>query len=95
VLTIRIDRLVLRRWLERDRAPFAAMNAELEVMEHFPALLSREESEALVDRIEAGFDEHGFGLWALEVRSSGAFIGFTSLSVPSFEAAFLLVGEIG
>jgi RimJ/RimL family protein N-acetyltransferase len=59
------DRLVLRRCLERDRAPFAAMNADPGVMEHFPAPLTREESNALVDRIEAGFDEHGFGLWAL------------------------------
>jgi RimJ/RimL family protein N-acetyltransferase len=95
VPAIRTERLVLRRWLERDRAPFAAMNADPEVMEHFPTPLSREESDAFVDRIEAGFDEHGFGLWALEVRTSGAFIGFTGLSVPSFEAAFLPAVEIG
>ena len=95
VLTISTERLVLRRWLERDRAPFAAMNADPEVMAHFPAPLSREESDAFVDRIEAGFDEHGFGLWALEVRSSGVFMGFTGLAVPSFEAAFTPAVEIG
>jgi RimJ/RimL family protein N-acetyltransferase len=95
VLTISTERLVLRRWLERDRAPFAAMNADPEVMAHFPAPLSREESDAFIDRIEAGFDEHGFGLWALEVRSSGVFIGFTGLAVPSFEAAFTPAVEIG
>lgn len=95
VPTIRTERLVLRRWLQRDRGPFAAMNADPEVMAHFPALLSREESDALVERIEAGFDQHGFGLWALEVRSTGAFIGFTGLAVPSFEAAFTPAVEIG
>ena len=42
------------------------MNADPRVMEHFPAPLTREESDALVDRIEAGFAEHGFGLWAVE-----------------------------
>jgi RimJ/RimL family protein N-acetyltransferase len=64
-------------------------------MAHFPAPLTREESDALVDRIEAGFAEHGFGLWALEVRSTGAFIGFTGLAVPSFETAFTPAAEIG
>jgi ribosomal-protein-alanine N-acetyltransferase len=93
--TIRTERLVLRRWLQRDRGPFAAMNADPEVMAHFPAPLSREKSDALVDRIEAGFEEHGFGLWALEARSTGAFIGFTGLAVPSFEAAFTPAVEIG
>jgi ribosomal-protein-alanine N-acetyltransferase len=95
VPAIRTERLVLRRWLQRDREPFAAMNADPEVMAHFPAPLTREESDALVDRIEAGFAEHGFGLWALEVRSTGAFIGFTGLAVPSFEAAFTPAVEIG
>ena len=93
--TIRTERLVLRRWLQRDRGPFAAMNADPEVMAHFPAMLSREESDALVERIEAAFDQHGFGLWALEVRSTGTFIGFTGLSVPGFEAAFTPAVEIG
>jgi RimJ/RimL family protein N-acetyltransferase len=95
VPTIRTERLVLRRWLPRDRGPFAAMNADPEVMAHFPALLSREASDALVERIEAGFDQHGFGLWAVEVRSAGAFIGFTGLAVPGFEAAFMPAVEIG
>lgn len=92
---IRTERLVLRRWLRRDREPFAAMNADPDVIAHFPALLSRDESDGVVDRIEAGFEEHGFGLWALELRGSGAFIGFTGLAVPGFEAPFAPAVEIG
>jgi RimJ/RimL family protein N-acetyltransferase len=88
-------RLLLRRWRPSDRAPFAALNADPEVMEHFPARLTRAESDAAVDRIEAGFDEHGFGLWAVEVKATGEFIGFTGLSVPSFEAHFTPAVEIG
>ena len=84
VPAIRTDRLLLRRWLERDRAPFAPMNADPEMMAHFPALLSREDSDTFIERIEAGFRENGFGRWALEVRSSGAFIRFTGLAVPNF-----------
>lgn len=90
---LRTDRLVLRRWREDDREPFAVLNADPLVMEHFPQPLTRAQSDALVDRIEAGFDEHGFGLWAVE--ADGAFVGFTGLSVPAFEAPFLPSVEVG
>lgn len=92
---LRTARLLLRRWRPEDLGAFAAMNADPEVMELFPAPLERASSDALVGRIEAGFAEHGFGLWALEVASSGDFIGFTGLSVPGFEAAFTPAVEIG
>jgi RimJ/RimL family protein N-acetyltransferase len=68
---IRTDRLVMRRWLESDRAPFAVLNADPETMRFFPRTL---------DRIEMGFDQQGYGLWALEVAQSGEFIGFTGLN---------------
>jgi ribosomal-protein-alanine N-acetyltransferase len=89
------ERLLLRRWRRQDRSPFAAMNADPEVMEQFPARLTRTESDALADQIEAGFAAHGFGLWAVEVQATGEFIGFTGLSVPSFEAHFTPAVEIG
>ena len=71
------------------------MNADPEVMEFFVAPLTREESDAFVDRIEAGFAEHGFGVWAVEEISTGAFIGFTGLLHQTFEAAFTPAFEIG
>jgi RimJ/RimL family protein N-acetyltransferase len=73
------ERLVLRRWRAEDRAPFAALNADPDVMRHFAGLRSRAESDASVDRFEAGFEAQGFGLWALELATTGAFIGFTGL----------------
>jgi len=75
-------RLVLRRWRDADRGPFAALNADPVVMEHFPATLSRERSDAAVERIEAAFERDGWGLWALERRDDGALLGFTGLSRP-------------
>ena len=89
------DRLLLRQWRDSDREPFAALNADPAVMEHFPKLVSREDSDALVDRASASIADHGWGLWAVEVRATGEFIGFTGLSVPSFEAPFLPGVEIG
>ncbi|MGW6282316.1 GNAT family N-acetyltransferase [Kribbella sp. NPDC055071] len=89
------DRLLLRQWRDSDREPFAALNADPAVMEHFMGLQSREVSDALIDRNIAAIDERGWGLWALEVKETGEFIGFTGLSVPSFEAHFMPAVEIG
>jgi RimJ/RimL family protein N-acetyltransferase len=89
------DRLLLRQWRDSDRDPFAALNADPAVMEHFPSLQSREVSDGLIDRNLQAIDERGWGLWALEVKETGEFIGFTGLSVPSFEAPFLPGVEIG
>ncbi|MEV1177671.1 GNAT family N-acetyltransferase, partial [Nonomuraea sp. NPDC049784] len=88
-------RLIMRRWRDEDREPFAAMNADPEVMEHFPAPLTRAESDHFADRIEEEFDKHGYGLWALEVRESGEFIGFTGLAWQTFDAPFLPAWEVG
>jgi RimJ/RimL family protein N-acetyltransferase len=92
---LKTARLLLRRWRETDHVPFAALNADPVVMEYFPARLSRAESDDLIARIEAGFATHGYGLWALEVRATGEFVGFTGLAVPSFNAHFTPAAEVG
>ncbi len=94
-LALHTPRLHLRRWRLDDRAPFAKLNADPRVMEFFPRLLSREESDALVDRIEAHFHQHGFGLWAVEVPGVTPFAGFVGLAIPRFEAHFTPCIEIG
>ncbi len=92
---LRTERLLLRRWRPEDRAPFAAMNADRRVMEFFPALLSQEESDARAARIEAHFERHGFGLWAVEVPGVVPFAGFVGLGVVDFAAPFTPCVEIG
>ncbi len=88
-------RLVLRRWRDSDRQPFAAMNADPRVMEFFPHRLSRWESDAMADRIDAHFAEHGFGLYAAELKATQQFIGYIGLAVPRFTAPFTPCVEIG
>ncbi len=88
-------RLLLRRWCEQDRAPFAAMNADAQVMRHFPAPLTARESDALIANIEEHFERHGFGLWALESKTSGELLGFTGLCFVSFDAHFTPAVEVG
>jgi len=89
------DRLILRRWRDSDRDAFARMNADPRVMEFFAERLSRKGSDALVDRAEAHFREHGFGPCAAEFRGDGTFIGFIGLSIPSFQTHFTPCVEIG
>jgi RimJ/RimL family protein N-acetyltransferase len=87
--------LLLRAWRAADHEPFARMNADSRVIEFFPAPLSRAESDALAERIEAHFAKHRFGFYAAELAAEGAFIGFIGLGVPSFEAHFTPCVEIG
>ncbi len=95
MLPIETPRLFLRAWRPADRVPFAGLNADPRVMRYFPATLSRTESDALAERIEAHFDVHGFGLFAAELRLTGEFIGFIGLGVPNLEGPFMPCIEIG
>ena len=78
--TIRTDRLLMRRWIESDREPFAALNADPETMRYFPAAMDRAASDAFIEVVEARFEHQGYGLWALEVIETADFIGFTGLN---------------
>jgi len=88
-------RLTLRRWRRQDREPFAQMNADPQVMRHFPARLTRAESDRLADNIQQHFADYGYGLWAVELTATGAFIGFLGLAHPAFQAPFTPCTEIG
>ena len=89
------ERLVLRRWKESDREPFAEINADPRVMEFFPGCLTREESDQLIDDIESHFDNRGFGLFATELKAEKKLIGFIGLHVATFQAHFTPCVEIG
>jgi RimJ/RimL family protein N-acetyltransferase len=78
--TITTKRLLMRRWQDSDREPFAQLNGDPDTLRFFPATLDRAASDAFVDVIEARFDRQGFGLWALEIAGTGEFIGYTGLN---------------
>jgi RimJ/RimL family protein N-acetyltransferase len=92
---IETARLLLRRWRPEDLEPFAAMNADPEVMRHFPAPLDRAESDAIAARMIENLDRRGYGWWVAEVKETASFAGCIALSVPSFEAHFTPCVEIG
>ncbi len=92
---LQTERLILRPWRESDRAPWRALNADPEVMAHFPAPLTAAESDHWFEVNRDRVDEHGWGLWAVEVAGGAPFIGFVGLAVPGFEASFTPCVEVG
>jgi len=93
---LRGERVLLRGWRAIDLEPFAALNRDPRVMEHYPAALTRTESDAfVVERAAPSFAEHGFGPWAVEVPGVAPFIGYVGLLAPTFEARFTPCVEIG
>lgn len=89
------DRLVLRRWLASDLDPLAELNADPEVMRLVGDPLDRNQTAALIRRIESHFDAYGFGLWAVEDRRNASLLGFVGLHTVDFDAPFAPAVEIG
>jgi RimJ/RimL family protein N-acetyltransferase len=95
MVIVEAERLILRHWRHGDREPFARINADGRVMEFMPGILTRGQTDAVVDRIEAHFREYGVGLYAAELNSDHSFVGFIRLTVPSFQVHFTPCVEIG
>ena len=89
------ERLYLRGWRDEDRDLYAAINSDPQVREFFPELLTREQSDAQIAVFEDHFAAHGFGMWALELRETGALIGFTGMDLATYDAHFAPAVEIG
>lgn len=87
-------RLILREWEEKDRKPFARLNADPMVMEFLPRILDEKASDKLMGRFQAHFREHGYGLYVAERKEDGAFVGFIGLHAVDFEAPFTPAVEI-
>ncbi len=89
------DRLVLRDWKSEDLPLFISMNKDARVMRFFPSVLTDKETESFFSRIQSEFDKHGWGLYAVEVKSTGRFIGYVGLHEIGFDADFTPGVEIG
>jgi len=97
VTTPRLDteRLLMREWHDKDRAPYAELNADPDVMRHFPSTLTAQQSNEMIDRMSAYWTQHGHGLWAVERTDTGALIGFVGLMMPAWQAVFTPCVEVG
>jgi RimJ/RimL family protein N-acetyltransferase len=94
LVEINTERLIMRGWRDSDLAPWAAMNADPEVRRYLGPLLTLEQASAWVLNFQDDLDSRGFGFWALEIRASGEFIGFTGLDAVDEEMPFTGI-EVG
>ena len=94
-IELNTKRLLLRQWQESDLPVFVEMNSNKRVMEYFPDTLNESESNSLAQRISKQISEKGWGLWALEEKSSKNFIGFTGLNPTPPQLSFSPAIEIG
>jgi RimJ/RimL family protein N-acetyltransferase len=92
---LRTERLLLRRWLPGDLDALAALNADAEVMEHFPSVLSRRASAAALRRLDETFEQNGYGFWAAELVGDGALIGFIGLQPVPDDLPIAPAVEVG
>jgi len=89
------ERLKLRQWLPDDYVQFSELSADPEVMEYFPCVLSESESSSFVKKAESLISKKGWGLWAVELKSTQQFIGFVGLHNPEAKLPFTPCTEIG
>ncbi|MEM7512649.1 MAG: GNAT family N-acetyltransferase [Bacteroidota bacterium] len=89
------ERLGFRTWQKSDLDTYAAMNADPDVMEFFPSLLSREVSKKSIENFEKHYEEHGFNFFPVDTLSENRFIGFIGMKRVGFEAFFTPCVEIG
>ena len=89
------QRLGFRNWKNEDLQEFAKLNADSEVMEHFPETLNKKETKAFIQRLQLHFDKNGYNYFATEVLETGKFIGFIGLALQNYESEFNPATDIG
>jgi RimJ/RimL family protein N-acetyltransferase len=94
-IELHTPRLLLRTWRREDLRGFAELNADPQVMRHFPSVMSRAQSDAMARRMQAHWHTHGFGYWVVERHAQPGLLGVLGLQQVAFAAAFTPAVEIG
>ena len=89
------ERLGFRQWLPSDLVSFASMMADERVMEYYPAKKTSEETAAYIDKQATYLEQHGFGLYAVDLLDQQQFIGYIGLKRFEFAVPFAPGIEIG
>lgn len=99
-IILQTPRLILRTWQESDIPLMAAISSDPVVMEFFPSLQDYDHTQKMVEYIMQHHEQHGYGLYAVELKDTQEFIGFVGLdrtrfTIPSIQLENVEVVEIG
>ena len=95
IIEIQTDRLIMRQWNKDDYSAFAKMNADKDVMEFYPSILTTEQSNDMAQKIESEITVKGWGFWAIELKDKNSFVGFVGIHEPGYELPMSPCIEIG
>jgi RimJ/RimL family protein N-acetyltransferase len=95
IIELKTERLLLRQWRSEDMPGFAELNADPEVMEFYPQLLSPQTSNAGAEKFKSLISKNGWGFWAVESTPERSFIGLVGLHRPTYDLPFGPCVEIG
>jgi len=95
IIALQTARLTLRQWKNSDLPIFAALNADPAVMAHYPSTLTREQSDAMANKLIHLINNRGWGLWAIEATDVQQFMGFVGLHIPTYDLPVSPCLEIG
>jgi RimJ/RimL family protein N-acetyltransferase len=82
MVTLETDRLILRPLRESDLDAYARICADPDVVRHVGAPFSRAEAWLHIATMLGHWQLRGYGMWAVEERSSGAMVGRIGLYEP-------------
>jgi RimJ/RimL family protein N-acetyltransferase len=92
--TLDTERLRLRPFRRGDIDDYAAMNADPEVMRHIGGTWDRSRSWRHLAFLIGHWPLGGSGMWALEQRETGAFLGTVGFAEPEGWPGFELVARL-
>ena len=95
ITEIQTERLLLRQWVNDDLEPFAKINADTDVMEYYPDVFTRQQSDVMAAKLINWIEQRGWGFWAVELLEQEQFIGFVGLHEPTYELPVTPCVEIG
>lgn len=87
------ERLVLREYVQSDFDALYAILSDPETMRHYPKPYDKDGTQRWLNWSFGNYQKHGFGLWAIELKESGAFIGDCGITMQPIDGAWL--PEIG
>ena len=89
------ERLGFRNWVMEDLSEFSEINQDDNVMEYFPAKLSKDETKQFIIRLQDHYKEFGHNFYAVELLTNKELIGFIGLADTRMNLDFTPCKEIG